>query len=675
MGDQRDGEIRVLSQLESMNRLAKEKSPYLAHSAAQKIDWHPWSEEAFEKARIEDKPVFLSSGAIWCHWCHVMASECFFDDEVAALLNSHFVSIKLDRDERPEVDRRYQHAVTAMGAAGGWPLSVFLRPDKRPFFGGTYFPPEDSHGRPGFKKVLQAIIDLYRSKREEVDSYTERLMDFMRPNPLVKGEINSAMLDVAQSTMLSLFDSQNGGFGAAPKFPMPGAASFLLYRYFLTGDESSGQAAQKTLEAMAKGGVHDQLKGGFHRYSVDESWIVPHFEKMADDNAWLLRNYIDAYSIFGSSYFREVARGIISFTMDILSSREGGFYASQDADVSPDDEGGHFTWTEDDFRSVLNDEEFEVLTLHLLHDKGSMHHDKSKHVLFIAMEIPDIARTLKMEQERVDRLISEGKKKLLQARQTREAPFIDTTLYTALNGMLITSYFKAYCALKDPEVKDFALKSLNRILQIRSEGKELFHSDGIKAMSDDYIYLIEALVAAYEVTGNREYLGRADELMEQCLDRFWDKAEGGFFDSDTAVLGLRLKGIEDIPHPSANAAGIMQLLKLFYATDKSLYRRYAGIALAAFSNKVRELSVHAGYYFCGLDAYFHTVQLTVETRPESSLGAAAVSLFAPYMSIVYKEDHNRIIPCAGGVCYEPIEDSNSLQKFIVDQVRGKWANG
>ncbi len=671
MGDQRDGEIRVLSQLGSMSRLANEKSPYLAHSAAQKIDWYPWSEEAFEKARIEDKPVFLSSGAIWCHWCHVMANECFFDDGVAALLNSHFVSIKLDRDERPDIDRRYQRAVSAMGAAGGWPLSVFLTPDKKPFFGGTYFPPEDSQGRPGFKKVLQAIIDLYRSSREEVNSYTERLMDFIRPDAMVKGEINSAMLDVAQSTMLSLFDPQNGGFGTAPKFPMPGAASFLLYRYFLTGDESSGNAAKKMLESMAKGGFHDQLKGGFHRYSVDDKWIVPHFEKMADDNAWLLRNYIDAYSIFGTGYFMEVARGIISFTMDILSSRDGGFYASQDADVTADDEGGYFTWTEDDFRSVLNDEEFQVLTLHLLHDKGSMHHDKSKHVLFIAMETAEIARTLKMDQERVDRLVSVGKKKLLQSRQTREEPFIDTTLYTSLNGMLLTSYFKAYRALKDGEVKDFALKSLNRILQIRSSGNELFHSDGIKALPDDYIYLIEALVAAYEVTGNRYYMGRADELMERCLESFWDKAEGGFFDSDTAVLGLRLKGIEDIPNPSANAAGIMQLLKLFYATEKSIYRQYAATALEAFSTQVRELSIHAGYYFCGLDAYFHTLQLTVEAQPESSLAAAALSLFAPYMSIAYKEDHNRIIPCAGDVCYEPIDNSKNLQKFINDQVRSK----
>ncbi len=647
-----------------MNRLAKERSPYLAHAAGQKIDWHPWSEEAFEKARREDKPVFLSSGAIWCHWCHVMAKECFFDDEIAALLNENFVSIKLDRDERPDIDRRYQHAVTAMGAAGGWPLSVFLTAEKKPFFGGTYFPPDDSYGRPGFKKVLREISKAYKSDRREVERYTEQLMDFIKPKPAIWGDINRTLLDGVQPAMLSQFDAQNGGFGTAPKFPMPGAISFLLYQHFFTGSESSGYSAIKTLEAMAKGGFHDQLKGGFHRYSVDEGWIVPHFEKMADDNAWLLRNYADAWSIFGNDYFKEVALGIISFTRDVLSDKEGGFYASQDADVTPDDEGGYFTWTEDDFKSVLNDEEFPVLSLHLLHDRGSMHHDSTKHVLFVATESDAIAQELKMDAGLPDHLIRQGKAKLLQARQKREEPFIDTTIYTSLNGMLITSYLRAYRAFKDIAIKDFALKSLWRILEISFAEKELLHTYGIKALLDDYVYLIEALVAAYEVSGNREFLGTADALMEKCLDRFWDKNGGGFFDTDTEVLGLRLKGIEDIPHPSANAAAIMLLIKLFYATDKSMYRRYAEIALAAFSQKVSELGIHAGHYFCSLDSHFRMIRLTVEARPESRLGNMAVSLFAPYISIVYSKDNNRIVPCMGGSCYEPVEDEEQLKEFI-----------
>jgi uncharacterized protein YyaL (SSP411 family) len=666
VGDNSDGKPEVLSHLKRfpMSRLTEEKSPYLSHSAGQKIDWHPWSEEAFEKARKEDKPVFLSSGAIWCHWCHVMARECFFDDEIAALLNSHFVSIKLDRDERPDIDRRYQHAVTAMGTAGGWPLSVFLTPDKEPFFGGTYFPPEDMYGRPGFKKILRAIVEFYHSNREGVTDYTKKLMNLIRPRSLPKGLIDISLLDSVQGAILGMFDPEDGGFGTSPKFPAPGAVAFLLYRHFFTGDESSRYSAMKTLEAMARGGFHDQLKGGFHRYSVDKGWIVPHFEKMADDNAWLMRNYIDAYSISGKDYFREVAQGIIRFTRDVLSDPDGGFYASQDADVTPDDEGGYFTWTEDDFRRVLDEDEYRVLSLHLLHEKGSMHHDESKRVLFVAMETADISSALKMNIKQVEEVVRVGKQKLLQEREKRKEPFIDTTLYTSLNGMLITSYLKAYRVLKDEKIKSFALKSLDKIVQIRSQDKELLHTDGIKAMLDDYIYLTEALFEAYEVTGNTDYLGKADKLMEKCMAGFWDEEEGGFFDSEVPVLGMRMKGIEDIPHPSANAAGIMQLLKLSGATHKDVYRRHANIALEAFSSKARELGLYAAYYSCALDAYFRMVLLTVEARPGSRLASAAVSLFAPYTTIVYGKDHNRVLPCVGQSCYEAAENEKQLEEFI-----------
>ncbi|RJQ56096.1 MAG: thioredoxin domain-containing protein, partial [Nitrospiraceae bacterium] len=374
-----------------MDRLSHEKSAYLKHSAEQKIDWYPWSEEAFEKARREDKPVFLSSGAVWCHWCHVMAAECFFDDETAGLLNENFVSIKLDRDERPDVDRRYQMAVAAMGSGGGWPLSVFLTYDRKPFYGGTYFPPEDRHGKPGFRKVLRAVIDLYRTRRNEIDEYTEKFLQSLKTAPQAAGDINEALLDEEVKNILSEFDMQNGGFGTAPKFPMPGAVEFLLNRFFFTRNEPAGYAARKTLEAMALGGFHDHIRGGFHRYSTDRAWIVPHFEKMADDNAWLLRNYINAYSIFGDALFREAAEGTAGFILSVLADPEGGFYASQDADVTPDDEGGYFTWRDEDFRRVLDEDEYRTLSLYLLNDAGAMGHDGSKKVLFVAMGPEEIA--------------------------------------------------------------------------------------------------------------------------------------------------------------------------------------------------------------------------------------------------------------------------------------------
>lgn len=652
-----------------MNRLSKEKSPYLQHAAHQKVDWYPWADDAFERAKEEDKPVFLSSGAIWCHWCHVMAEECFEDDTIAALLNTHFISIKLDRDERPDIDRRYQNAVSAMGFGSGWPLSIFLTPEKKPFFGGTYFPPEDSPQRPGFKKVLKSVADFYATKREHVLEYSRTLSDALKQNPVAKGEIQEASIHDTVIKILSQFDTINGGFGSAPKFPMPGAVQLLLNRYYLQRMHSFGSAITKTLEGMAKGGFHDQLGGGFHRYSVDEGWIVPHFEKMADDNAWLLRNYLDAYTIFGDEYFREVAAGIIRFLTDILSDPEGGFYSSQDADVSPDDEGGYFTWTERDFKEILTDEEHEVLTLHFLHERGALHHDKSKKVLFISLEAEEIAGMLGIDKKVVLENIKSGRKKLLIERNKRVSPFIDTTLYTSLNGLLITSLLKAFGVLKKKRLKEFALRSLKRILKEHYVNHVLFHTGKVKAVLDDYIFLIEALISAYEITGDTFYLNFAVTIMDSCLEKFWDKDDGGFFDTEDEVLGIRLKGIEDIPHPSANSVGIFLLLKLHSITGKQKYLQSAETALKIFSVQTKEMGMHAGYYFCALDAYFQMLKLTVHVQPDHPLAETARMLFYPYVSYSYGADEGCIIPCFRGVCYEPVRSTEELLAFFREQLK------
>ena len=360
-----------------MNRLAQEKSAYLRHAADQKIDWYPWSEEAFEKAQKEDKPVFLSSGAIWCHWCHVMAKESFEDDEVAELLNDRYVAIKLDRDERPDVDRRYQQAVTAMGVNGGWPLSVFLTPEKIPFYGGTYFPVTDSFGKPGFKTLLKAMSEFYKTRKDEVYENSRKFHDFLKQQSPKKGKVSEVLVGEAIKSIMRGFDKTHGGFGSSPKFPMSGAIEFLLNRYFFTKDQTIEYALKKTLIAMASGGFYDQLGGGFHRYSTDEAWTVPHFEKMTEDNAWLLRNYADAYSLFGDEFFKKVAENIIFFTRSELSRPDGGFYASMDADVTPDDEGGYFTWTDDEVRSTLTADEYAVFSP-LLHAYEKHHASRQK---------------------------------------------------------------------------------------------------------------------------------------------------------------------------------------------------------------------------------------------------------------------------------------------------------
>lgn len=647
-----------------MNRLSKENSAYLRHASDQKIDWYPWSDEAFLKAGSEDKPVFLSTGAVWCHWCHVMAKESFEDENVASILNEKFICIKLDRDERPDIDRRYQQAVSAMGSGSGWPLSVFLTPDKKPFYGGTYFPPDDSYGRTGFKKVLMAVSELYRSRRDDVNDYTLRVLSFLKEKPLAYGETDIKSIDDAVSKMINEFDPVNGGFGTSPKFPMPGAIGFLMSRYFFTRDDLLGNAVKKTLSSMASGGFYDQLGGGFHRYSVDESWIVPHFEKMTDDNAWLLRNYADAYSLFKDERFRDIAKGIINFIKEILSDPEGGFYTSQDADVSPDDEGGYFLWKEDEFRKILDDEEFKVLSIYFLNKQGAMHHDPSKMVIKLWMTLKDLPEKTGLDIGKITDIIRTGKSKLLSERQLRVMPFIDKAMYTSINGMLISSLLNAYEILHDPAIRDLAIKSLDRIMLRHYKNGELSHIEGVKALLDDYVHITEALISAYEITALRSYVSLAEEIMNVCIDRLWDSEKGGFFDSTDSLLDIRIKGIEDMPHPSSNSIAVMLLLKLYHITGDEKYKGYADLSLKCFSVKAQEMSIHSAHYFTALDASFNMLKLTMQTLPDSELAKSAFSVFRPYKSVVFEDDNGRIIPCIGNTCFEPITDHAGLENFI-----------
>jgi len=647
-----------------MNRLHKERSPYLRHAAEQKIDWYPWSDEAFQRAADEDKPVFLSTGAVWCHWCHVMAKECFEDDEISRMLNEGFICVKLDRDEHPDIDRRYQQAVVAIASTGGWPLSVFLTPERKPFFGGTYFPPEDSHGRPGFRKVLSAVLDFYRTKRGEVSQYADDLVKHLSSRPAETAEPGPDMLDKALSVVLAEVDSVNGGFGSFPKFPMPAAMEFLMNRYALTADGRARDAVVRGLYAMARGGFHDQLQGGFHRYSVDEAWLVPHFEKMADDNAWLLRNYIGAYWLFRDEYFREVAEGIIRFSREVLSDPAGGFYASQDADVTPDDEGGYFTWTEQDFRQVLGDEEYRVAHDYFFLPRGKMHHDASKNVLGIARDPGDIAADTGTGPENVAGIITAAKSKLLEARKLRETPFIDKTLYTSLNGLFITAYLTAYRVTGDEGVKAFALLTLERLLGEMLVDGELYHTTGVKGLLDDYVYLVEALLAAYEVSGERTYGEKAESVMSSCMERLWDRDSGGFFDAAEGLLGIALKPMEDIPHPSANSVAIRLLLKLGSVTGKGHYYTYAEEALKAFATAAGATGIHAAAYFCSLDAWSNRTGITVCAGPEGDLAKAALLTLFPFSSITYAEDKGFVIPCFGTVCHEPVYDAGELTRIL-----------
>jgi len=432
------------------------------------VHWHEWGEEAFATAQRENKPILLDIGAVWCHWCHVMDRESYDDPEIAQIVNDRFIAVKVDRDERPDIDSRYQAAVSAISGQGGWPLTAFLTPDGRPFYGGTYFPPSDQYGRPSFKRVLLAISDAYHEKNGEVVEQAKMVESALSQSESFagrSGEFSAGVIDAIVKSVLGMFDPGNGGFGSAPKFPHPAALDLLIDQYARSGDEHLRNVFVTTLEKMARGGVYDQLAGGFHRYSVDERWVVPHFEKMCYDNSELLKNYVHAYQATGSEFFASVARDIIRWMDEWLSDRErGGFYASQDADYSMDDDGDYFTWTLEETRAVLTEEEANVASLHYdIHEIGEMHHNPAKNVLYVRASVEEIAKRLSMPSAGVETLLQSAKEKMYAARLKRPTPYVDKTVYVGWNAMCVSAYLQAARALELDAAQHFALRSLDRI--------------------------------------------------------------------------------------------------------------------------------------------------------------------------------------------------------------------
>src|SRR5271154_6387657 len=409
------------------NALARASSSYLRSAMHQPIRWREFGEEAFAAARAADKPVLLDIGAVWCHWCHVMDRESYDDPDVAAIVNEHYIAVKVDRDERPDIDSRYQLAVSSLTGHGGWPLTAFLTPDGKPFYGGTYFPPADGYGRPSFKRVLLSIAAAYREKHGDVMEQAQLVESAIARSESFSGggRVSAAVIDAILESALKMFDEVNGGFGHAPKFPHPAALDLVMDQYTRSKNGELRSIFIHTLEKMALGGVYDQLAGGFHRYSVDEQWIVPHFEKMCYDNSELLKNYVHAYQATGDEFFADVARDIIRWMDEWLSDRaHGGFYASQDADYSMDDDGDYFTWTLEETKAVLTDEEASVATLYYdIQQVGDMHHNPAKNVLRIGASVGEIAGRLKIPEERVGALLAAAKTKMYAARLLRPTPY------------------------------------------------------------------------------------------------------------------------------------------------------------------------------------------------------------------------------------------------------------
>src|SRR5918994_529354 len=456
----------------STNRLSQSSSAYLQSAAPQPIQWFPWGTEAFEAARSQNKPVLLDIGAVWCHWCHVMDGESYENPDLADFLNQNFVCIKVDRDERPDVDARYQRAVQTLTQQGGWPLTAFLTPRGEVFFGGTYFPPDDRYGRPGFRSVLANVLDVYRARPDQVQAQAQAISRIIAENldEGAPGELSQSLLDDSVAQMARSFDPRNGGFGSQPKFPHPAALTFLLHRWHDQPSEQVRTIIDRTLQGMARGGMYDQLGGGFHRYSVDAKWIVPHFEKMSYDNSELLKAYLDAYAAFGTEEYAEVARGIVRWVREVASDPEAGYAASQDADVGLEDDGDYFTWTREEAAAVLSGDELDVATAYYdIGTAGEMHHNPSKNVLFVAAPLASVSRLTGLTEDAAMLLLASARRKLLDARARRPAPFTDHTRYANWNAMMASAMLRAGAVLGDGPARDHALATLGLL---RREGPE-----------------------------------------------------------------------------------------------------------------------------------------------------------------------------------------------------------
>ena len=602
----------------SENRLKDSASPYLRSAAHQPIDWHEWGPEAFARAREENKPILLDIGAVWCHWCHVIDRESYENPEIAGMINKFYVAVKVDRDERPDVDARYQSAISAISGQGGWPLTAFLTPEGKPFFGGTYFPPEDAMGRPGFKRILLGVAESFQTRRKEVDTSAQALEEAVAKAEVFKtarGDFDAGMVDSVIESALSMFDAKHGGFGQAPKFPHASATDLLLERYQSTGDKNLLQVAERTLTGMAQGGVYDQIAGGFHRYSVDERWCVPHFEKMTYDNSELLKNFLHGYQVTGNSLFRETVEGIIAWVDEVLSDRErGGFYGSQDADQTLDDDGDYFTWTLAEVSAVVTAQELRVVELYYdVKPHGEMHHNPQKNVLWVASDLETISRELKITRTEAEKLLASAKLKMLAARRRRTpVPAIDTTIYVAWNAMFVSAYLEAARVLKREDCRAFALKTLDRILaEAWEESRGFLHRVGgprLEGSLDDQIFGVAALLDAYEATLDRRYFEIAERTMRLAVERYGDPDGGGFFDraKDAAPMGgmeIRRKPLQDSPTPGANSVAAIVLDRLYGLTGEKLYCEWAEKTLEAFVGLVPQYGLFAATY--GLAALLH----------------------------------------------------------------------
>lgn len=629
------------------NRLINETSPYLLQHAHNPVDWFPWNEEALALARQQDKPIFLSIGYSACHWCHVLAHESFENEETAALMNTLFVNIKVDREERPDLDAIYMDAVQAMTGSGGWPMSVFLTPAGEPFHGGTYYPPEPRYGMPSFRQVLLSVADAWEKRRGQVHQQAARLTEALRKATQLAagdGEVSSALLDEAIVQLTQYFDEQNGGFGSQPKFPQPMTLDFCMRQYKRTDDLDALFMAEQTLTQMALGGIYDQLGGGFHRYSVDAIWLTPHFEKMLYDNAQLLRSYLQAWQItqesssptgatlYAPQLYRRIIEETVAYILREMTSPEGGFYSAQDAD-SEGHEGKFFVWTADEIWQIIGEQHKAALfeTYYGVSTRGNF---EGENILSIRKSLEEVAQRYRTTPKLVGIALADARQKLFAERENRIKPARDEKILTEWNGLMIHALAEISQALEMPQALDAAINAANFVLQTMSQadGKLYRSYKGIgtqintdehglveaedsqfairnsqpakfNAYLEDYAAFARGLIALYEATFDLRWLAEASRLVKMMFDQFHDPINGGFFQTgkDHEALVVRRKDYIDNAIPSGNSLAAETLLRLSVLVGNDTYRKEAARIITTLKDSAARQPTGFGRLLCALD--------------------------------------------------------------------------
>jgi uncharacterized protein YyaL (SSP411 family) len=674
------------------NRLAREKSPYLLQHAHNPVDWFPWGEEAFQKARLESKPIFLSIGYSTCHWCHVMERESFESEAIASYLNEQFVSIKVDREERPDVDKIYMTFVQSTTGSGGWPLNVFLTPDLKPFFGGTYFPPDDRYGRGSFRSVLEQVVNVWRKRHGEVTASAAEI--HARLEAATTGtaagnlRLTAETLRRAGALFKGAYDPQHGGFGSAPKFPQPSQPAFLLRYAKRFHDDEATRMVLHTSDAMAAGGIHDQLGGGFARYSVDAQWLVPHFEKMLYDNAQLTQLYLDAHLVSGDARYAEVARDILDYVLRDMTHPDGGFYSAEDAD-SEGYEGRFYCWTRAELSKLLTPEEFNVAVRYFgITEKGNFI-DHSHPTPLAGQNVLSMVEPKPGAED--EPLLVSARQKMLAARAKRIRPHLDDKILASWNGLMIGAFARAYAVLGDETYRAAAEKNL-AFIQAKlwdAESKTLYHRwrDGERdkvQLLEAHAFQLDGVIQLYEATLESKQFDFAIALAEAMIGKFYDAENGGFWQStaDAKDLILRVKDDYDGAEPSGNSVATLALLKLAAITGRDDFKQPAESTLRWFATRLEKIPQAVPYLLHALDFLLdEPFRVVVAGNPDfdkvRELIHAAHSVYQPNKVVLGNtgavEEFARTLPakdrpvvylCTGKACQPPTSDATKVMEML-----------